>query len=298
VSERAITVVVPTRGLRERAELLLEAIDSVTAQHGVRCVPLVVVNGVRCDPDVMRTLRNDVRVRLLVRDEADLPAALLAGRAAVDTPWFATLDDDDRLVDGAMALRLAALERSPQLDVVVTNGFRHDGACCEPNVPPDSAAEVNADPIRALLRRNWLLPGSWLCRTDAVGVSLFAGMPRYLECTWLAVRFATEHRMRWLGDPTVVYRVGSPSAESQSAAYVGGQMDALRRILSLPLPGDVRAALRERVAHAYHDAAVDSLRDGALVDAWRYHAWSLVGRRGWHFLPFTRHLARASLDRS
>src|SRR5437868_5008226 len=112
------------------------------------------------------------------------------------------------------------------------------------NLPRRSAMAVNADPVRALLRSNWLLPGSWLCRSDAVGVSLFEGMPRFLECTWLALRFALEHRMLWLDEPTVVYRVGSPAAESLSPEYLSGQMDALRRLLSLRLPDDVRRALR------------------------------------------------------
>jgi hypothetical protein len=75
-------------------------------------------------------------------------------------------------------------------------------------------------------------------------------------------------------------------------------MDALRRVIALPLPADVRRTLRRRVARAYHDAAIASLSAGALADAWRHHARSLVRRGGWQFLPFTRRLARASLAHS
>jgi hypothetical protein len=298
VTEPAITVIIPTLAMRARARSLRDAIESVATQAGVRCVPLVVVNGPHADDGVVRALRADPRVRLLEREEANLPAALLAGHARVDTPWFASLDDDDTLEPDAMRSRLAAFERAPDRTVVVTNGWRHDGVRREMNLPPGSAAEVNADPVRALLRRNWLLPGSWLCRSDAVGGSPFEGMPRYLECTWLALRFATEHRMLWLDDPTVVYRVGSPAAESRSVAYVHGQMDALRRLIALPLPDDVRRALRARVARAYHDASLDSLAAGALRDAWRQHARSLVQLGGWQFLPFTRRLALATLGPS
>lgn len=292
---QAVTVVVCTRGLGARADLLRGAIDSVASQTGVRGVPLVVLNGPDRDPVVEHMLRADRRVRLLTLDAASLPDALLAGRAAVDTPWFATLDDDDHLLPGALALRVRALERRPDYSVVVTNGYRHDGATSTPNVPLGEGAAVSADPLRALLRRNWLLPGSWLCRSDAVHASLFEGMPRYLECTWLAMRFATEHRMLWLDEPTVVYRVGSPAAESLSAEYLGGQMDALRRLLALRLPDDVRRELRRRVAAAYHDASRARLHAGALGDAWRLHARSLAERGGWRFVPYTRHLARASL---
>jgi hypothetical protein len=40
-----------------------------------------------------------------------------------------------------------------------------------------------------------------------------------------------------------------------------------------------------------------TMRAGALVDAWRFHARSLMERGGWRFVPFTRFLARASLRR-
>ena len=45
---------------------------------------------------------------------------------------------------------------------------------------------------------NWLLPGSWLCRTEAAGPKFFDGMPRFLECTYLGLRFAAECRIRCL----------------------------------------------------------------------------------------------------
>jgi hypothetical protein len=290
-----VTVVVPTRGLAERAQSLRCAIDSIASQHRVRAIPLVVLNGPDADPAVRRALHDDPRVRMMVRDDASLPDAMLAGRRAVDTAWFASLDDDDHLVPGALALRVSALERDAERVVVVTNGYRHERGAMVPHLPLGCAPDVNADPLRTLLRRNWLLPGSWLCRTEHVGASLFEGMPRYLECTWLALRFALDGRMLWLDTPTVVYHVGSPAAESLSSAYVRGQMHALRQLLALPLPDDVRDALRGRIAAAYHDASLSSLRDGALVDAWRHHARSLLERGGWRFLPFTRHLARASL---
>ncbi len=286
-----VTVVIPTRGLRERADSLAAAIDSVLAQSSLRAVPLVVLNGADRCPDLERALQADRRLRLLTRNEAGLPGALRAGREAVDTAWFATLDDDDLLLPGALALRARAFEQRPDLAVVVTNGFRRDGAGDVLNIPPGS--DVNGDPLRALLRRNWLLPGSWLARSDAVGATLFDGMPRYLECTYLAVRFSTEYRMLWLETPTVIYRLGSPRAESRSRDYVLGQVDALHRILELDLPRDVRRQLRARIASSYHRAANRALRDGAVREAWGWHAASLCSPSGWRYLPFARHLLHA-----
>jgi hypothetical protein len=290
-SERpAVSVIIATLGLRERADLLEGAITSVAEQVDVRAIPLVVLNGTRACPDVERRLRADRRVRLVMLGEADLPTALRVGRAAVDTPYFGALDDDDVLLPGAIARRVGEFSRRRDLDVVVTNGFRREDGVDELNIPADT--DINSDPIRSLLQRNWLLPGSWLCRTDRVGVELFEGMPSYLECTYLAASFATGYTMRWLGEPTVAYRIGSPLAESRSRRYVVGQAAALRRILRLPLPVDVQRALRRRIATAYHSAAEYDRRAGDMQEAWRWHLASLRSTGGWRYLPFTRHLLR------
>lgn len=233
-------------------------------------------------------LRADRRLRLVERNDADLPAALRVGREAVDTPWFGALDDDDYLLPGALARRVQELERRPECDVVVTNGYRRDGSGDVLHIVPELG--VAGDPVRALPRRNWLLPGSWLCRADAVGPELFDRMPRYLECTFLAASFATVYRMCWLDEPTIVYSIDTPSAESRSPGYYVGQAAALRRILELPLPADVRRLFRARVADACHWASGYELHRGRKGRAWRWHAASLLEPSGWRYLPFTRHL--------
>lgn len=286
----AVSVIIATLGLEERAELLEGAITSVAEQAGVRAIPLVVLNGTRVCPDVERRLRADRRVRLIMLGEADLPTALRIGCAAVNTPYFGALDDDDVLLSDALARRVSELKKHPELDVVVTNGYRREDGVDILNIPAD--ADINSDPIRALLERNWLLPGSWLCRSDRVSVELFEGMPSYLECTYLAASFATSYQMLWLGEPTVAYRIGSPQAESRSRRYIVGQAAALRRILRLPLPDDVKRALRRRIANAYHGAAEYDRRAGDMQKAWRWHLASLRSTGGWRYLPFTRHLMR------
>ncbi|MFW6085118.1 MAG: glycosyltransferase family 2 protein [Gemmatimonadota bacterium] len=284
-----VTIVIPTLGLAERSELIESAVQSVLSQEDVRSVPLVVLNGTRASPAVERWLRADERIRLVTLRRADLPTALRVGRRSVDTAYFGSLDDDDELLPGALAHRIELLEsEGRERDVVVTNGYRRRDGVDELNVAADAA--VAEDPLRSLLEGNWLLPGSWLCRTATVGEELFEGMPRYLECTYLAARFATGYRMRWSGRPTVAYRLGSPGAESESRGYVVGQADALRRILELPLPADVERDFERRIATAYHDAAEYDRRSGDLGAAWRWHLASLASPGGWRYLPYTRHL--------
>lgn len=294
-TDPAVTIIIPTRGLRERAASLAAAIESALAQCDVRPVVIVVLNGPRRDPTVERSLCADRRIRVVIREAAGLPAALATGRAMVETPWFTALDDDDLLVPNALSLRLQALAQQPACAAVVTNGWRRNGAGDTLQISPNE--DVSSDPVRAMLAHNWLLPGSWLCRTDSVGTDVFDGMPDFLECTYLGLRLASEHRIVWIDTPTVIYSVGSPSAESSSRAYVLGQVAALRRIIALPLPHDVRRTLRQRIAGAYHAAADHERRAGAIGAAWRWHVASLLQPAGWRYAPFARHLVADTLRR-
>jgi hypothetical protein len=294
--ERSVTVVIPSRGTRERAELLLRAIACVRAQRGVRAVPLVVLNGASRTPDVEGALRRLEGVRLLVQDEADLPSAHRAGRAAVDTAYFGSLDEDDLLLPGALERRVQALEHEATCDVIVTNGIVRSAGMDAVHVV--DAIPDGVDAIRVLRRRNWLLPGAWLARTERVGVSLFDGMPRFRECTFLAYRFALEYRMRWLQEPTVVYHVGTPGAASRSREYVLGQVEALRALLALPLPSTARRHLRWAIAAGLHECADFLWAEGELDASWRLHLQSLTAYGGLRYLWFTRHLVAASLRRA
>jgi hypothetical protein len=287
-----ITVLVPTRAAPERRASLRNAVESVLCQRYVAARVLIIVNGAAHEPAEIAALRTDPRVRALVRADADLPAAYREGARAVETPFFATLDDDDLLLPDALKVRYSALERHPDRLVAVTNGIlRKEGT---DTIHVRDGAAVQADPLQAMLRRNWLLPGSWLCRTTPETLGLFDAMPRFLECTYLGLRFAMLGVV-YLDEPTVIYHVGTPLSESHTAAYVEGQAEALRQILALDLPPSVRRALRPRVAAAHHRSANLALRSGAVRDAWRWHVATLRQAGGWRYLPFARRLIAATL---
>ena len=288
----AITVLIPTRAAPQRRSLLHRAVESVLCQREVAARVLIIVNGASGQP-LEASLLSDPRVRVIARADADLPAAYREGAHAIDTPFFGTLDDDDELMPGALKVRHAALERQPERLVTVTNGIRREGDV--DTLHTRDARHIEKDPLRALLRRNWLLPGSWLCRTTAETRALFDGMPRFLECTYLGLRFSMLG-MIWIDEPTVIYHVGTPLSESHSLAYVDGQAEALRKILELDLPPHARRALRPRIAAAHHRAANVALDAGAIREAWRWHLATLRARSGWRYLPFMRHLLRASLS--
>ncbi|MFN2397353.1 MAG: glycosyltransferase family A protein [Gemmatimonadaceae bacterium] len=289
----AVSVIMPTRAIVERGALLRRALASVLEQRDICVVPLVIINGRDADHLLTRELHEDRRVRVAILEQADLPAALRAGRNLVDTPFFAELDDDDVLLPGALTSRVQALLESPECHSVVSNGFRRDSMGDRLHIPDISVLE--RDPLRALLRDNWLLPGSWLCRTEAIGASVFDGMPKFLECTYLAVRLALDGALRFLSQPTVIWHSDTPLSVSRSRDYVLGQPAALSQILDLELPPDVRAGIRTRMSGAYHAIASLHLNEGSFEEAWSWHLRSIREPGGWRHVSFSRHLLRASL---
>jgi glycosyltransferase involved in cell wall biosynthesis len=292
----AVSVIMPTRARRERVALFRRAIESVLAQENVRVFPLVVINGPERDPELTDELRADRRLRVTILEEANLPAALLAGRKMVDTRWFAELDDDDVLLPGALAVRLHALREQTEFDTVVTNGLKRTAGGDTLNI--NDISSVQRDPLRSLIQATWLLPGSWLCRTDRVGVEFFEGMPKFLECTYFAVRLALGCRIRFLDCPTVVYYADTPNSESGSRDYQLSHVGALRRLLDLDLPLDVRAEFRTRIRHTCQGNARLYLQEGRLHEAWRWHLQSFRELGGWRSIRYTPHFVYKALLRS
>jgi hypothetical protein len=288
---QSVTVIFPTLARRDRAQSLRRAIASVLSQEGIRAVPLVVVNGAERDPELMRELIADPRLRVTSVAERGIPEALVAGLALVDTPWFSRLDDDDLILPGALALRVATLEARPDLDAVVTNGYRRDAAGETLHVT--DAAAVQRDPLRALLTGNWLLPGSWLCRTAKVGPETFRDAPHWLECTYLAVQLASSGRMVFLEQPTVVWHTDVAGSESKSREWQLGEAGALARILELDLPEDFRDGIRRKISHACHSTAGQYMTEGNPAEAWRWHVRSLKERGGWRYLLYSRRVLSA-----
>jgi len=294
MDQQTISVIIPTKAHPSRRALLRRAIDSVLAQEDVRVVPIVVINGPERDPELRSEIIADRRFRVVTLENADLPAALRTGREMVDSKWFAELDDDDVLMPRALISRLDALEKQPEFDLVVTNGVMRGSDSDKLNFDGDVSA-IEADPLRAMLRQNWLLPGSWLCRSDTVGIEFFTGIPRFRECTYLGLQFASRLRIKFLDCPTVVYHTDTPHSESKSQAYFLGVADATRRMLELRLPPDVLDHIRRWLGDACSTNAHYYLHEKDLTKAWGWYRQSLRGPGGWRRSLLARRFAYALL---
>lgn len=284
----AVTVIVPTTASRKRGASLLRAIDSIRSQQGVNAVPLIVANGPNCDRDVLGAAQAHPGVHLVHVPEPGLPGALRAGRALVDTPFFAFLDDDDELLPGALARRLAALEADSSAALAVTAGeFVSVEGIRERTV---DLAAVSDDPVEALARGNWLASAAGLYRTAAIGPEVFANVPAYLEWTYVALRIALHHRIAFVEDRTFVCHLGSPDSLSASKSYLRGQPGALQRIMDLSPPPGVQAAFRHKYVAALHHVSTRELSDGNYRSAWHYHLATLSRPEGFKYFSYTRHL--------
>jgi len=288
-------VIIPTLARPERVSSLIRAIDSVVSQRGTQGVPLVIVNGPFATAEARAHLARRRDIRVVTLEEAGLPLALKTGRATVDTPHFAVLDDDDELLPGALGTRLQALDEALEADVVVTNGYLQRFNRRDLNI--EDFGQVQADPLRALLRQNWLPPCAGLFRTHAITLDFFEEMPAYREWTYLGLRLALERTIQFVSRPTFIYRTDTPGSLSKSKAYCLAASRAMARMLELELPRDVRTMLRAHLTAGLHSAAEWERRDGNYLAAWRWHLRSLAGFRGWRHLTYTRHLVIGSARR-
>jgi hypothetical protein len=195
-----------------------------------------------------------------------------------------------------LAVRLDALKAHPEIDTVVTNGYRRTNAIETLHLSDISA--VQRDPLGALVQGNWLLPGSWLSRTEAVRPEMFADLPPYMEDTYLALHFALTGRIMFLARPTVVWSTDTPGSASKSEAYRMSQVEGLRTILRLPLPRRIRRGFQRKLSAECHSLSNHYLLAEAYPLAWEWHLRCLGQRGGLRYLPFCRHLLAPAFRRS
>lgn len=285
-----VCVLVATLASSDRAPYVLRAIDSLRAQSKVYARPIVVVNGEMADPAVVGNLEQDRDITVLYRPEANLPRALAAGRRLVDTPFFAQLDDDDELLPNALELRLQRMMQLDKPDAVVTNGLIRAGS-----LETESMADfplVERDPMRTLMERNWMLPGSALFRTETLSEAVFEATPRFLEWTYIGLLLASRYRLALLSSPTVIHYDDHAFSVNQSRECTLGRPHAFEAVLALDLPAEVKRQLRVKRGAAWHQAAQAAATGDRTGSAWAAHLRSLTAPGGWRYISYTRHLLR------
>ncbi|HKQ13736.1 MAG TPA: glycosyltransferase family 2 protein [Steroidobacteraceae bacterium] len=281
------SVVIATTAVEARKAALRRAIAGALAQEP-RPAVIVVVNGVRYDRALYEELQAMQAITLVYSEVPSYPAAQRLGRSHVATPYFCFLDDDDELLPGSIAARLAHVRAHPDVDVVVARGYR----CIDGVDQPDGATfpANDSELLVSLLRHNWFASPAALFATERVGGEFFDGETKYYEWTLMAFRLAAAGR-RFGFVEDYGYRLHespvSLSKESGSTLAVPEVLHALQRLSSSTA---VRKELERRLTHAYHDCSTLELSRGNRRLAWRHHLSSLKGPGGLRYLSYTRHL--------
>lgn len=283
----AVTVVIATAARPERAAALRRAIEGVLAQQPAPEL-VVVVNGSGFDAALDAELRADTRLRHDYQALGSYPAAQRRGRELVRTPCFCFLDDDDELLPGSIATRLARLQAADAPDVVVGAGVRAEPQGDRPyaeRLPRDGE-----DAALELLRENWFASAAPLFRSATVGLEFFDGQTRHFEWTLLGFRLATQQRrFAFVHEPGFRIHESAVSLSKNPAGTLFSP-ELLARLLALtPVPA-LQHRLRQRLAAAHHACAELEWRSGHARSAWRHHLKSLALPGGWRYAPFTRHL--------
>jgi hypothetical protein len=288
-----VSVIIPTLANAQRAAPLQRAIGSIR-QASREAVPIhVVVNGPHFDPALCQWLLAQPDVRFQYQSVPSSPLAVWRGRQAVRTAFFATLDDDDELLPGALDARAAVLAHNDTLDLVIGNGFRHrQGA---DHLWQSDLACVSQAPLAALMAFNWLSSCNALYRSSSVGEAYFENPPPFAEWTWLAFRLGMDRRrIGTLNTPG--FRCHDTAGSlSKSGAYQMALIPLLDRMLACQPPADIARQLQRKRGAAWHDASVLAWQAGRRRDAFSCHAHSLLHPGGLRYLSYTRHLLRGAL---
>jgi hypothetical protein len=251
-------------------------------------LPIVVLNGTRSSPDAVEALTRRRDIRCLWLDHGGHVDARFLGRKAVDTEFFGLLDDDDEYLPGAAQIRLRALASNPASDAVITNGYQRENGGVDILDPTDMSA-FQADPLGTLMDTSWLHSAAGLFRTEQVPAN-YLESPRSMELTYLALKLALTRSLLFLDVPTYRWHRGTPESLSATSDYMLGEVEALRRMLTLSVPPRIRKRLRQKYSASLHCRSDFERRSGRYLAAWRFHLMSLGFRAGLCYLGYTRHL--------
>lgn len=277
------TIIIPT--LAKRPKELRRALESVIDQGAQ---PLVVVNGVDFDSELLEWIKSSSRLQWAHIPEPNVSKARLSGRKLVESEYFGFLDDDDEFLPGAIARQVEVLDAQPKVDAVISNGWWMSNSHRTPVLENFDA--VRQDPLLSLTSQNWLVSCGGLFRTNTVSTDYFCNPLSYFEWTYMAFKMASELKLVFCDEPAFICHDTQGSA-SDSAPYRLAEPEVLRQILKIDLPLSVRRALRVKLSAAEHTVSNFYLKSGEIGKAWSHHLKSLGCTTGFfRYVFYTRKL--------
>lgn len=244
-----VSVIIPCFN---QATFLTEALASVAAQSHVHHEVIVVDDG--SSDGTATVVGRFAGVRCLRQDRQGTAAARNHGLRESQGCYVVFLDADDRLLGGALATGVDALQREPECGFVYGHvrlfGYNPADCRCPTQVP------VVQDHYRELLARNYIwTPGAVMYRREAVeavgGFDPRAGGSADFD---LNIRIARRWPVRCHGQVVLDYRE-HPDSQSGDPAYMLRSAVSVRRRHRLLArgAGDERAALAQGIRAAQRD---------------------------------------------
>jgi glycosyltransferase involved in cell wall biosynthesis len=254
---------------------------------------MVVANGASVSSQVLDWLeaRSDVRVVRL--RSGSHPLARRVGAELADSEFLAFLDDDDELLPGTLAEKLDYFRENPEVDVLVTDGFRVHAGTTTRILPATS--DRGSDVIEAMMRASWGAAAMTLRRS--VDLQAFDAELRHMEWTFTALALARRFRVGFLDRPTYRYYEDTQNSLSKSDAHAVAAPEVWRRLVACYAGTRYETQMRRRHARECHYASRAYLRQGQLLNAWKMHAKSMGSADAVSFVRFTARLLLATLTR-
>ena len=282
----SVTVIIRSLGQRARRDALRRAVASVISQQGVHAECIVVFNGSDYDRDLIVWTLAQPRTRCLILDGPNKPEATYLGRALVASPFFSFLDDDDELLPGALARRVALMRRFPKTDCLATNGYYTENGSTRLLYADARPMQGNGYVQSLLDSRNWLASCGGLFRSDTVKLSYFQDLPKHREWTVVAFRIASALTVHFEDIPTFCVH-STAESESKKDSYIDAAVVTLDHWMN---------ATNDKRADANYLPAADGLHfrtmcshyrmRGNFPAAWNAYWNAIRSDGGWRYAPY------------
>ena len=295
-STPVVSIIVPTICEMIRRELLERAIESVLSQKGVTLELIVVVNGNRFDTSLLSRLQHDTKIRVIQLSDGNVSHARLSGIRAARGEFFCFLDDDDEFLEDALRTRVERMHLMSDADVVVTNGFILESDE-RPLVTDALAQKIRENLPLSFQETNWFSSPASTFRKSRIEAPFFDFPFKHFEWTFLFYKLiSTGKNIDYLHALTYRKFESNPLSISKTDAYLLSYPDILLDILALPLSDPLRAGLKRKLPASLNAVSQLHLRQNRIRQAWLTHLKCLA-HGGWRFLPYTRALVFALIDR-
>lgn len=289
------TVVIASICSDARSSSLQRACDSVRAMaDGLDYSIIVVANGSHVSAIVLEWLAGRPDVRLIRLRSGSAPLARRVGAEMANCEFLAFLDDDDELIPGTLERKIAYFRDHPEVDVLVTDGWRVGGTETT-NIFPQPQ-ERSADLVQTMMCTGWGACSLTL-RSQNVALSAFDAEFRHMEWTLTALILARRYRVGFLDEPTYRYYETTPISLSKSPEHDLALPEVWSRLSKEYAGTPYAAEVRRRYRKVCHAVSKEYARQGKMGQAWRFHAESLLCLGGVALLPFTARLLLYPLRR-